>query len=137
MSLLKEINEIASSPADLRKFGITMGIVFGLFGGYSAWRGHSFWIYRAGAGAFFLVFGLIVPTRLKPIQKVWMTLALMMGWVMARVILCVLFFLAITPIGLILRAAGKDLLDIKPGVTRSSYWKVHKAQAKEDYENQF
>ena len=137
MSLWKEINEIASTRTDLRKFGVTMGIAFGLFGGLLFWRGRAFWVYLAGLAVFFLMFGMILPGLLKPIQKIWMTLALLMGWVMSRVILCVLFFLAITPIGLILRLTGKDILDRKPGVVRDSYWKEHKLRPKQDYENQF
>ena len=137
MSLWKEINDIPSNKRDLRQFGVTMGVVFGLFGGYSAWRGHGFWIYAAEVGVFFLAFGLIFPVALKPVQKIWMTLALLMGWVMSRVILCVLFFAAVTPIGLLLRLGGKDLLDLKRGSRRPSEWRARKVREKEDYENQF
>lgn len=121
MSLLKEIDEIASSKADLRKFGITMACASGLFGAVALWRGHSLHVFFWGAGAFFLVFGLVLPAALKPVQKVWMTLALLLGWVMSRVILTVTFFVAVTPIGLALRLGGKDLLDKKWGVKRDTY----------------
>jgi hypothetical protein len=137
MSLLKEINEIPSSKADLRKFGLTMAGAFGLFGGIALWRGHGFYVYLLGASACFLVFGLVFPAVLRPVQKVWMTLALLMGWVMSRVILTLLFFIGVTPIGLFLRITGKDILDKKSGVKRDSYWAAHKPRAKEDYENQF
>ncbi len=137
MTLWKEINEIASSKADLRKFGLTLAAAFGLFGGISAWRGHGFYIYLLAAAAFFLIFGLAWPSALKPIQKIWMTLALLMGWVMSRVLLFIVFFVTVTPIGLILRLSGKDILDKKPGVRRDSYWLPHKSRDKEDYEKQF
>ena len=137
MSLLKEINEIPMTKQALRKFGLTMGIAFGLLGGLLVWRARAAWPYFVGASAFFLFFGLALPVVLKPLQKVWMTLALLMGWVMSRVILAVLFFLVVTPIGLILRLSGKDLLDKKAGAKKESYWTPHQARAKEDYENQF
>ncbi len=137
MSLWKEINEIASSKADLRKFGLTMAGAFGLFGGIAAWREHGFYVYLLGVAVFFLVVGLILPVALRPIQKLWMTLALLMGWVMSRVILTIVFFIAVTPIGLFLRLSGKDLLDKKSGVKKETYWIPHKKRNKEDYENQF
>ncbi len=138
MSLMKEINEIASSPKELRKFGLTMGIAFGLIGGLTAWRGHeAVWPWFAALAGFFLLFGFVWPTGLKPVQKAWMTLALLMGFVMSRVILTVLFYLAFAPIGIILRLMGKDLLDMKRDRGETSYWKAHKARSKEDYENQF
>ena len=65
-----------------------------------------------------------------------MAAALLMGWVMSRVILTVLFFVAITPIALFLRATGKDLLDVR-GLARKSYWKGRRARANEDYEKQY
>lgn len=137
MTLWKEINAIASSKADLRQFGFTMAAAFGLFGGIAAWRGHGFSLALLEIAAFFLIFSLAWPTGLKGIQKIWMTLALLMGWVMSRVILAVLFYTAFTPIGIILRLSGKDLLDKKSGVRRNSYWLAHKSRKKEDYENQF
>jgi len=55
-----------------------------------------------------------------------MLIAVVMGWVMSRVILGILFYLAITPVALILRLRGKDLLDIKLDPAAASYWK-HRA----------
>ena len=66
-----------------------------------------------------------------------MTLALLMGWVMSRVLLTALFYLTVTPIGLFLRLSGKDLLGIRSVVKKDNYWNPHKTRAKEDYENQF
>jgi hypothetical protein len=137
MSLWNEINEIASSKADLRKFGVTMAGAFGLLGGLALWRAHGFSVYLVAAGALFLAFGLVFPAALRPVQKIWMTLALLMGWVMSRVILAVTFFIVVTPIGLIMRLSGKDILDKRPGVRRDTYWVPHKKRNKEDHENQF
>lgn len=122
---------------DLRKFGFTMAAAFGLFGGIAAWRGHGFSLILLAIALFFLFFGLVWPAALKSVQKLWMTLALLMGWVMSRVILTVIFYAAVTPIGLILRLSGKDLLDKRSGVRRDSYWLTHKPRNKEDYEDQF
>ena len=137
MSLLKEIKEIQSSKADLRKFGYTLGIAFGILSGYFLWRGKPFALYVLALAAILLLFGFIAPTLLKPVQKAWMTLALLMGWVMTRVILAVLFYLVITPIGFVVRLSGKDFMDRSFPGREDSYWLDHAERVKEDYERQF
>jgi len=137
MTLWKEINEIPSTKRQLREFGLTVGAVLGLISVWMLWRGNAHAPYFFAAAALLVAFGMLMPAALKPIQKVWMTLALLMGWVMSRVILVVLFYLAVTPIALVLRLLGKDLLDIRPGLQKESYWHPHKPRQKEDYENQF
>ena len=136
MTLLREIKEIPSTKFHLRRFGWTLGAVFGLIGGVLFWRGREGAVYFLAVSGFFLVFGTLLPTALKAVQKIWMTAALLMGWLMSRVILTVLFYLVVAPLGVLLRLSGKDLLDLKP-VSRESHWQPRKARPKEDYENQF
>ena len=116
-----------------------MGAAFGLFSGYSAWRGHGFWVYPAAAAAFFLALGLVFPPALKPIQQVWMTLALLIGWVMTRVLLGALFYLVLTPISFLSRLAGKQFLEMKLEKSGKSYWNYRKPRKfeKKIYEQQF
>ena len=77
---------------------------------------------------------------LKSIYKVWMKLTVPLGWVMTRAILSILFFLVITPIGLVMRIFGNNPLDLKFNrESTNSYW-ISKRKAnfeKKDYENQF
>jgi hypothetical protein len=139
MSFIKELNEIPSSKKDLRKFGWTMGIVFGLLAGWFFYRGRPAWPYFAGAAAFFIFFGTLLPVALKPIQKVWMGLALVMGAVMSRVILGVLFIIVIVPIGVITRLAGIDFMGMRRKAGGDSYWTVRSAEGRDDmsrYERQ-
>ena len=136
MSLWKEILEIPSTKKQLREFGLTVGAVFGLIGAFLFWKGREHAVYFLAAAAFLMLSGLVFPAALKPLQKLWMTLALLMGWVMSRVILAVLFFLVVTPIALVLRVSGKDLLDTR-GESRVSYWRKRMPRPKEDYEKQF
>ena len=130
-------DEIQSSKADLRKFGYTVGIAFGIFSGYFFWRGKPFALYVLALAALLLLFGFIAPTLLRPVQKAWMTLALLMGWVMTRVILAIVFYLVITPIGLVLRLTGKDFMNRAFPGKEGSYWLDHAERVKEDYERQF
>ncbi len=137
--IIEEIKNIKSGRRELRKFGITVGIVLGLLGGLFFWRGRDYYFYFLILSAALLLLGFVVPILLKPIHKVWMTLALLLGWLMTRVILSVLFYLVVTPIGLFGRLFGKGFLDLKFNRNVDSYW-IPKAKVKlekSDYERQF
>lgn len=137
--LLTEIKRIDSSTKKLREFGFVVGGVFSGLGLLLLWRGKGHFVYFLWPGLALVVLGTVFPALLKPLQKVWMAVAILMGWVMTRLLLSVLFYLAITPIALILKLTGKDILDIKLAPAQSSYWKqrAHKDHRPEDYERQF
>ena len=137
--LLEEIKNIKSGKKELREFGITIGIVLGLFGGLFLWREKSFYYYFFIGSAVFLVFGLLAPAVLKPIQKIWMAIALVIGFFMTRVILSILFYLVVTPISFLTKFLGKDILDIKIDRKAASYWQLREKKPfdKLDYERQF
>ena len=121
---------------ELQKFGITLGIVFGLFGAIFCLRGREYFLYILILSALFLICAFCAPVCLKPVHKLWMTFAMAMGWVMTRVILCILFYLVVTPTGLVARLFGKAFLDIKFDKTAASYW-IPKSSEKSSYENQY
>ena len=137
--LLDEIKNIRSGKSELRKFGITLGIVFGLLGGLFLWQEKPYYLFLFILSAFFFFFGLVLPAFLKPIHKIWMGLALVLGSIMTRVILSVLFYLVITPLGLISKLIGEDFLDLKFDRSASSYWIPRKKVTfeKANYEKQF
>ncbi|MFA7254771.1 MAG: SxtJ family membrane protein [Candidatus Omnitrophota bacterium] len=137
--VIAEIKKIESSPRKLREFGFVVGGVLCALGILLWWRGRGSYPYFFLPGITLVTIGSIVPIALKPFQKAWMTFAVLMGWVMTRVLLSALFYLAITPIGLILRLTGKDLLDQKLEPKKQSYWKVRPEilRVPSDYERQF
>jgi hypothetical protein len=117
-----ELAAVKSRPRDLRKFGITMAVAFAALGGLFLWRGADgarwlFWI-----SGVFLVLGLIIPVALRPVQRVWMAFAIVLGWVMTRVILVLVFYIGITPIAFIAKLVGKRFLDLGFEPERKSYW---------------
>ena len=124
---------------ELRKFGLTMGIVLGLLGGLWWWRANPYYSYLFILSIAFLLLGLAVPMLLKPVHKIWMTLAVLMGWLMTRVLLSILFFLVFTPMGLVARLFGKQFLDLKIDKKKRSYWNYREAREfkKIEYESQF
>ena len=137
--IIDEIKKIESSPKKLREFGLVVGGVLCALGILLWWRGLGTFPYFLIPGVMLVIGGAFAPLALTPLQKAWMTLAILMGWVMTRVLMTVLFYLAITPIGLILRLTGKDLLDQKLEPKKQSYWKIRPQTPRvpSDYEKQF
>ncbi len=138
--LIEEIRNIKSSRKDLRSFGLLIGGVAGVLGCLLLWRGRDNYLYFLALSAAFISSGLLMPVVLKPLHKVWMALAVVMGWVMTRLILLVLFFVVVTPVGLLARLLKRDLLNLKLDRSApSSYWIPRKGgrEEKSDYERQF
>ena len=138
MKLWDEIKTIESSKKKLREFGLTIGIFLLILGGLALWRHKAHANFLFVTSSPFISLALVAPAALKPFQKIWMALALCLGWVMSRVILCVLFYAVLTPIALILRLAGKDLLQRRQGEKKDTFWTNHAInKPTQSYENQF
>ncbi len=138
--LIDEIRDVKSTRSDLRKFALTMAAALAVIGGFLLWRQKGYYPYLFCVSILFLLAGLLVPSALKPVQKIWMTLAVILGWFMTRLILISLFYLILTPTALLMRLLGKDMLDTRfPAHPGSSYWIARKTQQpqKSDYEKQF
>jgi hypothetical protein len=135
----EEIKNIKEDKTTLRKFGLTVGTVLLLAGIVLYLTGKSSSVVFGGAGVLLILFGLILPNILKPLNKIWMTLAVILGWFMSRLILFILFYIVITPIGFFLRIAGKDFLNLRTDKNSDSYWQKSEKRVKEkiDYERQF
>ena len=82
---------------------------------------------------------MIIKELLKPIYKAWMSLAKLLCSFIRNVILIILFYLVVTPIGLVARLFGKNFLELKFGEDKDSYWIPSKTAKfeKKSYENQF
>ena len=136
--MLEEIKNIKSEKSDLRKFGITIGILLMIIAGILFWKEkESFQIFLT-IGAVLCVFSIVIPIALKPIYWIWMIFATILGWIMTRVILSILFYVIITPIGLISRLFGKQFLELKWNEKNSTYWNYRSDKLdKRSYEKQF
>ena len=137
--LIEDIKNIKSGKKELRQFGITMGIVLLLMGPFLWWRGREWYPYVIVIALAFFVLGLVLPALLKPLHKLWMTLALVLGWCVTGVIMMVVFYLVVTPLSLVARWCGKDFLHTKFEKDAQSYWipKENITRDKKTYENQF
>jgi uncharacterized protein involved in cysteine biosynthesis len=120
---IEGIKDIKNGMPELRKFGVTVGIALCLAAGLLWWRGKDYYLYFLVISLIFLLVSLITPILLKPIHKIWMILAILLGWLTTRVILIILYYLIITPIGILARLFGKDFLDLKfKKNAADSYW---------------
>ena len=137
--IVDKIKKIKSDTRTLRRFGIVVGIAFAVIGALLWRRGSGLTVYFLAVAGALVLLGLVAPAVLKPVQKAWMTVAILIGWVMTRVILFVLFYLAITPIALLARLLGRDILDRKFDKAATTYWTERPAHPhdRSQYEKQF
>lgn len=137
--LREELQSLDTGPRQLRSFGITLGIAFLIVAGVLYWRDIPGEVVVAGIGGLLLVTGLIAPGLLRPLYKPWMALALVLGFIMTRVILTVIFVLLFIPIGLLMQLFGKDPLRRKLDPDAETYWisKEYDAEAPERLERYY
>ena len=137
----KEIKSLDTSSKEIRKFGLVIAIALGVIGSFVYVKFGNFdvvgWLW--GIGLLFLILGFILPSVLRPVYRIWMLLAYFIGGIVSRVILTVLFYVVLTPTGLVLRLFGKDVLDQRFDKRRESYWvkKDLSGHTKEQYRKMY
>jgi hypothetical protein len=129
-----------AASSELRRFGLTVGGMFLLLGLASWWRGHVvpplvFW----AVGILLIVPGLLAPAVLGPVRSGWMRGAAVLGEVNSRIILTVLFYLVIAPVGFVLRTFVRDPLDRSLRGDEQTHWieRPRVALDRARYEQQF
>jgi hypothetical protein len=106
----------------VKKFGLMFALVSAVIGGALAYAGSPGWLWVVATMLFFLLTGLFAQPVLRPVYRVWMAFARVLAWVNTRVLLGVFFYLALTPMGVLLRLMGKDLLDERIDRKSATYW---------------
>ena len=124
------------TPAEGRKFGFTVGIAFLIFGSVLFWRHkETVGAVLGGLGALLVLATLVAPSHLGPLRRAWMGLAHAIGKVTSPVLMGIVFFLVISPIGLLMRLFGR-----RPLVHREqngSFWANSESGGRSDMERQF
>tara|TARA_Y100000992_G_C21138185_1_gene430007 strand:- start:308 stop:697 length:390 start_codon:yes stop_codon:yes gene_type:complete len=118
-----------------RSFGIVFFIVFLIIALYPLLNDSSIRIWSLIMGLIFLVLGLIKSNILTPLNILWMKFGMFLGVFISPIIMGIIFFLVVTPIGLIMRLLRKDLLNLKKKNIQS-YW-LAKEKIKSSMKNQF
>ena len=120
--------EVDWRPDDrrLRQFALVLLLGLGLAGAAAAWKlgtvRHVAPIALWALGVALAAIGLAAPRWIRPLYIVWMAAALPLGWVMSHVALAVICFLVFTPIALVFRLTGRDLMHRRFDRTAESYW---------------
>ncbi len=120
-----DIRNLSPTARDLRKLGLSFLIVLGLIGAFLTWRGRPAGLWLLGLGIFFGLWGLAWPHSLGPVYRAWMSLAVILGAFVSRILLTIIFYLVVTPIGVAARLLGKDFLDLKLR-DRETYWRLRR-----------
>jgi hypothetical protein len=103
-------------------FGQVFAGFFAIVAALSWWRGTQTWHYTLPVAAAFLVIAYTYPKVLGPLNRLWLKFGLLLYKVMNPLILGLLFFVTIAPIGLLMRAFGKDFLRTRMDPQAKSYW---------------
>ena len=119
-----------------RSFGIVFFIVFVLIAIYPLINQGEVRIWSLIISFLFLLLGLLNSKILTPLNKLWFRFGLLLGKIISPIIMGVIFFLVVTPIGLLMRLFGKDVLNLKLNKKKSSYW-IEKVGPKSKMKNQF
>ncbi len=118
-----------------RSFGIVFFIVFLLISIYPLINNESIRIWSLIASLIFLFLGIINSNILSPLNKLWFKFGIFLGKIISPIIMGIIFFLVVTPIGLIMRLIGKDVLNLRYNNFKS-YW-IEKTGPKSKMKNQF
>ena len=105
-----------------RSFGLVFFVVFLIIGLWPLLDGGQFRIWSLFFSLFFLVLGLLNSKLLTPLNLLWTKFGILLGNVFAPIVMSFIFFLVVTPIGLLMRIMGRDLLRTKYNKSGKSYW---------------
>ena len=118
-----------------RSFGIVFFVVFLLIALYPLTYGGEIRIWSLIISILFLILGLLNSKILTPLNKAWFKFGIFLGKIVSPIIMGIIFFLVVSPIGFIMRILGKDVLNLKFNANKS-YW-IEKTGPKSKMKNQF
>lgn len=123
----------------LRKFGLTTGAIIAvLFGLLLPWLfDHSIPIWPWVIAGVLALVALSAPTALRPVYRIWMKIGIALGWINSRIILGILFYVLVLPVGMVMRALGKDPMRRSLDPAAGSYRVPSKPHPKQHLERPF
>ena len=118
-----------------KSFGVVFFVVFLLIALYPLINNEEVRAWSLITSVIFLILGLLNSKFLNPLNKLWFKFGILLGKIISPIIMGIIFFLVVTPIGLIMRILGKDVLNLKYNKNQS-YW-IEKKGPKSKMKNQF
>ena len=118
-----------------RSFGVVFFVVFLLIGLWPILKGNELRIWAIVISLIFLILGILNSKILTPFNKVWFRFGIFLGNFISPIIMGIVFFLVVTPTGLIMKLFRKDLINLRKN-NSSTYW-IEKKDIKSSMKNQF
>ena len=118
-----------------KNFGIVFFVVFFLISIFPLTNSGEIRIWSLIISFIFLILGVLKSTILTPLNNLWFTFGIFLGKIVSPLVMGLIFFFVVTPIGLLMRLFGKDLLNLKYNLNKS-YW-IEKSGPKSKMKNQF
>ena len=118
-----------------RSFGIVFFVVFLIIATYPLINGDELRLWSLIISIIFLFLGLVNSKILNPLNKLWFKFGIFLGKIISPLVMGIIFFLVVTPIGLLMRLLNKDLLNLRFN-NNNSYW-IEKTELKSKMKNQF
>ena len=118
-----------------KNFGIVFSIFFLIIALYPLLYDKEIRLWSLIISLVFLILGILNSKVLSPLNKLWFKFGIFLGSMVSPIIMGIIFFFVVTPIGIIMRALGKDLLNLKFNKNKS-YW-IEKSGPKSNMKNQF
>ena len=123
---------------DLRNFGLLVGAIFVVIGFWPVvFRGESLRLWAVGLGGVLAIFGAVAPATLAPVHKGWMRVGHVLGWINTRILLGIVFYGLVTPIGVMFRLMGKDTMRQAFSDENSTYRVVRQPRPRSHMKFQF
>ena len=105
-----------------KQFGLLLSFVIFIFLTIQFYNTNNLNIYISILGVFILIITFLKPNYLKPLTVLWIKFGVLLGYVVAPIVMAIIFFGVVTPIGIILKLFGKDLLKLKKTKDTKSFW---------------
>ncbi len=118
-----------------RSFGLVFCAVFLIIALYPLINNEDIRVWSLIISLLFILLGLLNSKILTPLNKIWFKFGLLLGRVISPIVMGIVFFFVVTPIGFLMRTIGKDLLNLKFNKEKS-YW-IEKKGPKSKMKNQF
>ena len=118
-----------------RSFGIVFFVVFLIIGLWPIINNGDIRNWSVIISAIFLVLGLLNSKVLTPLNKAWFRFGIFLGNFIAPIVMAIIYFLVVTPIGILMKIVKKDLINLKKN-TNKTYW-IEKKEIKSSMKNQF
>jgi hypothetical protein len=132
----KITNYIVTEKSSEKSFGLVFSIVFLIFALYPLTNSESIHYWALAISTVFLLFSFLAPKILILPNKLWFKFGMLLGSIVAPILMFLVYFITVLPVGFIMRFLGKDILKRKLDKSAKSYW-IERREPISSMKNQF